>query len=83
MNIYKAILIILCSFALSSRAQKVGYNIDQLTDQEYIVKEVNGGLLWSEANVIDDFCYPWRDELPPATSFKALYDSEFFISSIR
>lgn len=32
---------------------------------------------WKDIETINDFRYPWRDESPPNTSFRAYHDDEF------
>ena len=54
----------------------------------YTVKKINRPIeltgrgqdvLWDQAIALTDFTYPWRDETPPATTFKALWtDTHFF-----
>ncbi len=34
--------------------------------------------IWEQANVNSDFSFPWEEKTPPKTSFRALYDNEFF-----
>lgn len=36
-------------------------------------------VLWDQANMLNDFTYPWREETPPETKFKALWtDTHLF-----
>lgn len=34
--------------------------------------------LWSDANLLQDFQYPWNDETPPQTYFQALHSQDTF-----
>lgn len=54
----------------------------------YSVKRIASNLLtldgnsmnpiWEQANVSSDFTFPWEEKTPPKTSFRALYDNDFF-----
>ena len=33
---------------------------------------------WESAAVLTDFIYPWREDSPPPTAFRALWDGEYF-----
>ena len=33
---------------------------------------------WKEANILTNFTYPWRDETPPSTEFKSLWNESHF-----
>lgn len=46
--------------------------IDQTTSP-YLAKET-----WQTANVLHDFHYPWRDDTPPSTLFRALHSDQHF-----
>lgn len=69
------------------------YNVNCIKlDQLVITGKVNSKL-WSRANVLTDFCSPWKDEKPLKTEFRALrddthlffsftvYDSEVYIDT--
>ena len=54
---------------------------------EYIVDKIDGTIIlsgkgsdsqWEKANTLNSFTYPWRDETPPATQFKALWNETHF-----
>lgn len=55
---------------------------------QYEVKKISAGTLeitglgdnpaWESANVLNDFIYPWREDSPPPTAFRALWDGEYF-----
>ncbi|MCZ4694033.1 endoxylanase [Ancylomarina euxinus] len=34
--------------------------------------------VWEQANINSDFTFPWEQQTPPKTSFRALYDNEYF-----
>lgn len=34
--------------------------------------------LWDKATPMSNFTYPWREEIPPKTAFKALWDDSYF-----
>ena len=54
----------------------------------YLVKKITKAIqitgngedpAWQRANLLSNFTYPWREETPPATTFKALYtDSHLY-----
>ena len=43
----------------------------------YHVRHISGAD-FSEADLLDDFTFPWIDRAPPKTEFRALHDSENF-----
>lgn len=56
--------------------------------QTYIVKRIVSNQLtvegnrmnpiWEQANVNTDFSFPWEKQSPPKTSFRALFDDDYF-----
>ena len=58
-----------------------------MAENTYLVKKIPSGKMiidgkgsstfWQEAKVLDDFIYPWREETPPKTTFRALWDGDF------
>lgn len=34
--------------------------------------------IWQTADILDDFHYPWRDDTPPSTCFRALHADQYF-----
>jgi hypothetical protein len=44
----------------------------------YQVKKAADPIDWPAAAVLSDFTYPWREEPPPSTVFRALWDEEDF-----
>ncbi len=55
--------------------------------KSYTVKKINQALhltgegtdeAWENANSLSDFSYPWRKEIAPKTTFKALYNDTHF-----
>ena len=54
------------------------YNVKRIASN-YLTLDVNTmNPIWRKANVTNDFSFPWEDETPPKTSFRALYDKIFF-----
>ncbi len=60
-----------------------------MTDKKYPVKrhpgerpmQIDGegrNPAWGAAHVLEDFTFPWLDEMAPATRFRALWDRQYF-----
>jgi hypothetical protein len=54
---------------------------------KYQVKKINETIsisgkgidpIWKQANLHENFTYPWRSETPPPTQFKSLYNDDYF-----
>ena len=52
------------------------YRVKPIPTGQLQIDGHGGDVLWNTAEVLTDFQYPWREEEPPATAFRALYDDE-------
>jgi hypothetical protein len=43
----------------------------------YVISKSINRLGWDSIDKIEDFDYPWRDEIAPKTTFEAYYDDEY------
>ena len=50
------------------------YQVRKISSGQLQIDGRGGDALWEAATVLTDFQYPWRDEEPPATIFRALWD---------
>ena len=53
------------------------YLVKKISPGEMIIDGKGTNTLWQQANVLEDFSYPWREETPPKTVFRALWDGDF------
>jgi len=60
-----------------SQAQKKDYLVKKITN-EVLVTGYGTDSLWVHAIEMSDFSYPWRNETPSSTIFKALWSDSFF-----
>ncbi|WP_372645713.1 carbohydrate-binding family 9-like protein [Ancylomarina sp.] len=54
------------------------YSVKQIASNQLTLDGNTMNPIWDNANVTDDFSFPWEDETPPRTSFRALYDKDYF-----
>ena len=54
------------------------YRVAKLSGADFDYNNTREGSRWNEAEVTTDFTYPWQDETPPLTTFRSLYDDEYF-----
>ncbi len=52
------------------------YPVKKITSNSLQLSGTGADDLWQEATAMSDFIYPWREEIPPQTTFKALWDDE-------
>lgn len=48
------------------------------TDHPVLISGTGADPAWKTAEELSDFSFPWREETPPATTFKALWDDTHF-----
>ncbi|MCX7427527.1 MAG: hypothetical protein NTW96_18100 [Planctomycetia bacterium] len=53
------------------------YEVRHLAGAAIALDGTAGDPLWQRANLLDDFSFPWKEEVPPRTEFRALCDDEF------
>ncbi len=79
-----SILLFSCS---SSNSEEKLSNIPGHSERVYRVNKVIKGItldglgkdsLWQQANLLQEFVFPWQDRIPPETSFRALYNEKYF-----
>ena len=54
------------------------YHVNKLTTSDFDYLNTATNSWWNQAEVTRDFRYPWRQEAPPETTFRALYDDTYF-----
>ncbi len=74
-------VILLPIFSLNSCSEvsnKIkNYQVKKISSGSITLDGKGGDAVWANANVLTDFQYPWRNETPPQTAFRALWDDEF------
>ena len=60
----------------SSTMSTKSYSVHKVAPNQIHIDGTGSSLLWQKAPILSDFQYPWREELPPLTSFQALWDGE-------
>lgn len=75
----RPILYLLILFLLSSscNSNMKSYTVKKI-DQTIEITGKGTDIIWKKANDLTDFSYPWRTEIAPKTSFKALYNDTHF-----
>ena len=53
------------------------YAVKNIGDKEIIINGKGDNQLWENAIALTDFIYPWENETPPLTSFKALHSKDW------
>ena len=53
------------------------YQVKKIPDHQQLIDGKGTASLWTFANLLTQFSYPWNDGLPPTTQFRALRDSTF------
>ncbi len=69
-------ILIVVGFSKLSSQNKV-YTVNKIQN-EILVTGFGTDKLWEKATNLSDFIYPWRDENPPGTEFKALWSDTYF-----
>ena len=54
------------------------YHINKLDDTSFDYANLDEEGPWSQAEALTDFTYPWREDTPPITTFRALCDDQYF-----
>jgi hypothetical protein len=53
------------------------YSVNKLQGKEIVVTGLGDDQRWKKAVELTDFIYPWENETPPLTSFKALHSKDW------
>jgi hypothetical protein len=53
------------------------YEVRHLAGAQITIDGTASDPLWQRANLLDDFSFPWKEEVPPRTEFRALCDDDF------
>lgn len=53
------------------------YSVKKVTPGAVTMTGVGQSAAWSTANKLTHFIYPWQKEIPPATTFAALWDGQW------
>ncbi len=53
------------------------YHVKTIQDKELIVSGKGDSPLWKQASELSDFTYPWENEQPPHTLFRALHNKDW------
>ena len=54
------------------------YIVKQIASNQYSFDGNSKNPIWEKVDEMSDFSFQCQDEIPPKTSFRALYDDEFF-----
>jgi len=54
------------------------YSVKQIASNQLTLDGNIMSPIWDKANITNDFSYPWEEQTPPKTSFRALYDDDYF-----
>lgn len=54
------------------------YTVKKITNNSLTLSGEGEDSLWEDATPMSNFTYPWREETPPKTTFKALWDDTYF-----
>jgi hypothetical protein len=54
------------------------YQVNSIRKTLFARKKMNNDSFWKNCPALTSFIYPWNDETPPATIFRALHDSKNF-----
>jgi len=54
------------------------YSVKRIASNQLTIKGKLMNPIWEQANVTSDFSFPWEEQTPPTTSFRALYDDAYF-----
>lgn len=52
------------------------YTLNKIADNQLKINGKGDNSQWNNANLLNDFTYPWDTKAPPKTEFKALWDSQ-------
>jgi len=54
------------------------YSVKRIASNQLTLDSNLMNPIWEQANLTSDFSFPWEEQTPPKTSFRAFYDDEFF-----
>lgn len=81
MNLYFFITIL---FLMGSAPESAGqYEIKKIPAGDLQITGRGDSPAWEGAAVLTDFTYPWREDSPPPTAFRALWDGIYFFFLYR
>jgi hypothetical protein len=76
--IHALFLMIMATGLLFTSNEKVKtYSVNKLQGMELVITGKGEDPQWSQANELTDFIFPWENETPSFTSFKALHSKEW------
>ena len=79
---YFALLMTAALFVDHDKAENKTYTVRSIRD-ELRVTGKGDSPLWADAIELSDFIYPWENEKPPLTSFKALHNKDWLYCLFR
>lgn len=71
------ILFMATEFSKPTLIDTKAYRVKTIQDKELIVSGKGDSPLWKQANELSDFTYPWENEQPPHTLFRALHNKDW------
>lgn len=78
MKVHFLLLTIMSATILSCKNEDVKtYTVKKIQRTEIVVAGKGDDSQWTIANELTDFIYPWENETPPRTSFKALHSNDW------
>ena len=54
------------------------YSVKRIASNELTLDPNLMSPIWEQANLTSDFSFPWEAQTPPKTSFRGLYDDDYF-----
>lgn len=91
LNLYGVLFLISCLFACKQHTSNE-QNTMPTNEKIYQVNKIDGEIqmdgkgsdkTWEKAIALSDFHYPWREDAPPTTTFKALWNGDKFFFLYR
>jgi len=70
-------LFIMASGLLTTNDSPKSYTVKNIGNKEIIINGKGDNPLWNDAVELTDFIYPWENETPSFTSFKALHSKDW------
>jgi len=71
------ILLMATEFLKPTLIDTKSYHVKTIQGKELIVSGKGDSPLWKQANELSDFTYPWENEQPPHTLFRALHNKDW------
>ena len=68
------LFLLLFLFFNCTKMDETRYFVHKIKSNQLKIDGKGNDPLWAKATVLDTFSYPWRQETPPQTIFKALWD---------